>query len=304
MQTSTVLILGSQRDEHAAHVFAELRRREFDVEYLDSRLFPQTTCLSLEPVSGEWRIDLPSGRTIRASQIRSVYWRNYEECSTPVLPDSRQNYVAANDSRGLFESLLIELPTRWVNGWDAYRLHQTKPVQLARVARLGIETPATLLTNHPREVLRFATQHEGCIFKPVQGGDHARRLTADHLSLKNLESLKFAPVTVQEEIHGTNIRVFVAGERVAACEVRTGSVDYRDDPRCELLPHELPDDVASQCRRLARELHLRWTGIDFRLTPESRYIFLEANPSPMFLGFEAATGLPLTEMLIELLIAG
>jgi D-alanine-D-alanine ligase-like ATP-grasp enzyme len=46
-----------------------------------------------------------------------------------------------------------------------------------------------------------------------------------------------------------------------------------------------------------------WTGIDLRLTPEGRYVFLEANPSPMFLGFEQRSGLPLTEILAELLLA-
>jgi len=32
-------------------------------------------------------------------------------------------------------------------------------------------------------------------------------------------------------------------------------------------------------------------------------VFLEANPSPMFLGFEERTGLPLTESLTELLVS-
>jgi D-alanine-D-alanine ligase-like ATP-grasp enzyme len=41
--------------------------------------------------------------------------------------------------------------------------------------------------------------------------------------------------------------------------------------------------------------------MDFRLTADGRYVFLEANPSPMFLGFEKATGLPLTEALVKLL---
>jgi hypothetical protein len=53
--------------------------------------------------------------------------------------------------------------------------------------------------------------------------------------------LRLAPLTVQAEVRGTNIRVF--GE----------------------------------------------------------YVFLEANPSPMFLGFQDATGLPLAEILAELL---
>ena len=35
--------------------------------------------------------------------------------------------------------------------------------------------------------------------------------------------------------------------------------------------------------------------------PAARY-FLEANPSPMFLGFESRCGLPITEALVELLL--
>ena len=52
----------------------------------------------------------------------------------------------------------------------------------------------------------------------------------------------------------------------------------------------------------ARELDLLWTGIDYRLTPDRQYVFLEANPSPMFLGFQSATGLPLLESLVDLLV--
>ena len=93
-------------------------------------------------------------------------------------------------------------------------------------------------------------------------------------------------MTIQEEIPGTNVRVFVAGERVLACEVTTGEVDFRDDGAPRIVPHELPAEADEMCRTIARTLGLLWTGIDFRLTPDGRYVFLEANPSPMFIGFE------------------
>ena len=38
------------------------------------------------------------------------------------------------------------------------------------------------------------------------------------------------------------------------------------------------------------------------ITPDGRYVFLEANPSPMFMRFELDTGPPLTESLGALLI--
>jgi len=174
---------------------------------------------------------------------------------------------------------------------------------LAIVAALGVPVPETLLANNPQAVVAFGRRHPRSIFKPVQGGAHARPLTEAHLSESNLANLAYAPVTLQEEVPGTNIRVFVAGDRVLACEVRTPALDFRDDPNPRILVHTLAPDVAAMCRRIAGALDLVWTGIDLRLTPEGRYVFLEANPSPMFLGFEQQTGLPLTESLAALLLS-
>jgi glutathione synthase/RimK-type ligase-like ATP-grasp enzyme len=230
-----------------------------------------------------------------------VYWRCYNSVSRPDLPDAEQAYNGGNDARSLFESLLIHLPARWVNGWRAFQLHQTKPVQLAMVAALAVPVPATTLGNDPEAVRAFAAKHPHCIFKPVQGGAHTRPVTPAHLTNENLKSLAFAPVTLQEEVAGTNIRVFVAGERILACEVKTETLDYRDTADPSIVVHPLPAEVQRQCAAIAKALELLWTGIDFRLTPEGRYVFLEANPSPMFRGFESRCGLPLTESLAALL---
>src|SRR5207253_467702 len=113
------------------------------------------------------------------------------------------------------------------------------------------------------------------------------RVTAQHTSAGNLGNLRFAPVTLQEEVPGTDVRAFVAGERVLACEVRSDALDYRDEDDPEIVAHALPAPMQECCRRIARRLDLLWAGLDFRLTPGGRYVFLEANPSPMFLGFEA-----------------
>src|SRR6185295_14617017 len=114
-------------------------------------------------------------------------------------------------------------------------------------------------------------------------------------------NLEYAPITLQEEVAGTNIRVFVAAPRVLACEVRTEQLDFREDQDPQILPHDLPEQVADVSRKIAAALDLLWTGIDFRLTPDGRYVFLEANPSPMFIGFESRCGLPLTDALVDLL---
>ncbi|MBY0229034.1 MAG: hypothetical protein K2W96_07135 [Gemmataceae bacterium] len=296
-----ILILGGHDDDHAAFLLSHLDSLGHDAEMLDSRWFPSDLRLAFDPSSGGWHVNLPTGRALAPGEISAVYWRCYNLFDDPSLPDAGQSYIAGNDARGLFESFLISLPARWVNGWDAFALHQTKPVQLARVAALGVPIPPTLLGNDPLRVKEFAAAHPRCIFKPVQGGAHTRRLTPNHLNDRNLKNLAVSPVTLQEEVPGTNIRAFVAGERVLACDVRSEHVDFRDTDDPMIHRHELPPEVAAQSLRIARELKLLWTGIDYRLTPEGRYVFLEANPSPMFLGFEARSGLPLTESLVKLL---
>lgn len=302
MKPATIVILGGEDDEHAAAMLSHLRRQGADVELLDSRWFPTQLALTLSPRPGDGELRLPSGRTLRLDEIQSVYWRNYHGVAPPPLAQADAAFLAFNDARSLLESLLLTLPARWVNGWEAYQMHQTKPVQLARVAALGVMVPATLWTNEGQALRAFAAQHANAIFKPVQGGDETRRLTTAHLTDANLANLALAPITVQAELPGTNIRVFVAGQRVLACEVRTAALDYRQDPQAELFVHDLPSSIEQQARQIAAALSLLWTGIDYRLTPDGQYVFLEANPSPMFLGFEAQTGLPLTDALARLLL--
>jgi hypothetical protein len=297
----TVLILGGHDDDHASFMLAHLDEQGHDVELIDSRWFPTDLRLALDPSSGGWHVHLPTGRRLAPGEVKSVYWRCYNSVPQPELPDPEQAFIAGNDARGMFESFLISLPAHWVNGWDGFLMHQTKPVQLARVAALGVPVPATCLGNDPQSVREFASRHPQCIFKPVQGGAHTRRLMPQHLTDDNLRNLAVSPVTLQEEVPGTNVRVFVAGERILACEVEAETIDFRDTDDPSIRVHELPAEVVQRSRRIADVLKLMWTGIDYRLTPDGRYVFLEANPSPMFLGFEARCGLPLTDALVGLL---
>lgn len=299
----TILILGGPDDEHAMHMLNQLRARGQDVELFDSRDFPARMAIAYDPARQSGTIQFANGRRLDLKQIRSVYWRSYGGVGSADLPHAGQAAIAQNDARSLFESLLINLPARWVNGWNAYQLHQTKPVQLARVAAIGVPVPDTILGNDPDAVRAFAARHPRSIFKPIQGGAHTRRLEPQYLTAEHLSNLALAPVTIQEEVVGTDIRVFVAGERVLACEIQTTHVDFREEADPRIIPYSLPVDVAEWCLRSARTLDLLWTGIDVRRTPDGRHVFLEANPSPMFLGFESRSKLPLTEALATMLMA-
>src|SRR5438552_17592479 len=104
-----VLILGGLDDSHACHMLENLRNRGENVEILDSRWFPAAAQLAYDPASGEGTVRLPAGRLLRWEEIKAVYWRVYNCVAPPAMPDPEQAYIAGNDARGLFESLLIPL---------------------------------------------------------------------------------------------------------------------------------------------------------------------------------------------------
>lgn len=299
-----ILILGNAEDVHAAHVKDALTRAGATVAYLDTRLFPTQIRVSWHPDNQSGYLIFPDRRKFDLQDIHCVFWRNFNGVRVPSLEDSQQQKIALNDAMSTLRSLMQGCSVRWVNSWQAYQFHQEKPLQLRKAKQLGVTIPATLISNDPQQVTEFALSHEKAIFKPVYGGAHARFVTESHLEPERLNlALSISPVTIQEYIPGTNIRSYVIGESVYSAEIRSKSLDFREDLEAELIPVELPELVEQQCRAIARAFLLEWTAIDWRLNPGGEYVFLEANPSPMFIHFERQTGFPITQKLVSLLMS-
>jgi glutathione synthase/RimK-type ligase-like ATP-grasp enzyme len=259
--------------------------------------------MSWHPDTQEGYLTLSGGTKWNLSDIKSVFWRELGGVYIPDLKNSQQQRIAINDSMSALRSLIKACPARWINSWQAYDFHKEKPLQLRAVKQIGVNIPATLISNDPNQVTEFALSQERVIFKPVYGGAHTQLVTESHLQPKRLElALSLSPVTVQEYIPGTNIRSYVLANSVYTAEIRSNSLDFREDLEAELIPVELPDFVQEQCLAIAKALKLEWTAIDWRLKPTGEYVFLEANPSPMFLHFEHQTGFPITEQLVKLLL--
>ncbi len=299
-----ILVLGEEQDLHAKHIYDVLSARGVKVHYFNSRTFPTQSRISWYPDTQVGSLYLANGNRLQISEIHSVYWRSFNGVYVPELPDERQQSIAFNDAFGLMRTLVQVRSIRWVNGWQAYEFHKEKPRQLAVVSNLGMTIPKTLISNDPDVITEFASAIGSAIFKPVYGGAHAKLITPEFLAPARLKlALKLAPIALQEFIAGTNIRTYVIGDRVYSAEIRTGAVDFRDDADLELIPLETPPAIARMSIAISRSLMLEWTAIDWRRNNDGEYYFLEANPSPMFTFFEAKTGYPLTETLVNLLMA-
>ena len=297
-----ILILGSEEDIHAAHLKKSLIEKGITVDYLDTRLFPSKLKISWQPVTHTGYLRFSDGRKWNLTDINKIFWRTFAGVNVPKLTDPYQEKIAVNDSIGLLRSFMRCTPEKWVNGWDAYQFHKEKPLQLSLANKIGVTIPATIITNDTDEILEFSQTFRDVIFKPVYGGSHTQFLTKEHLEIERMNlALSISPVTLQEFIPGTNIRSYVIGEKVYSAEIRSGSLDFREDRQAKLIYLETPEDMKRQCLAITKAFGLKWTGIDWRLKPNGEFIFLEANFSPMFINFERQTGCPITNNLIELL---
>ncbi len=298
-----ILILADRSDPHAVHLQQVIAQIGVPVYTWNTQEFPTQIQLSWQPATDRGRLILPEGKGLDFDQIHSVFWRSFTGVQVPQMNEPHQSQIAFNDSISLLRSVLQACPARWINSWQAYQFHKEKPLQLRSVQQLGIPIPATLISNDPAEILQFCA-NKRTIFKPVYGGALTQPVTAEHLEQQRLRlALKTAPVTIQEYIPGTNIRSYVLGEKVYSAEIQSSSVDFRADATAELIPLTLPQPIEQGCLQIARRLRLVWTAIDWRRTPQDEYIFLEANPSPMFLYFEQQTGFPITQELVRLLVS-
>ncbi|WP_199246147.1 RimK family alpha-L-glutamate ligase [[Phormidium] sp. ETS-05] len=297
------IILGNPKDVHAAHLHQALTAAGATVNYLDTHLFPTRLAMSWEPETGVGTVTLPGGQRLNLKDIKSAFWRTLGEVYIPEMQNVDSQRIAMMDAISTVRSLVQICPARWINSWRAYQFHKEKPLQLAKAKQLGVTIPPTLISNDVAKVTTFARSLKQAIFKPVHGGAHTQFVTEKHLAPQRLQKvLTIAPVTIQEYIPGTNIRTYVIGDVVYSAEIRSPAVDFREDLQAELIPLDIPKSVQEQALAITRGFMMEWTAIDWRLTPKGEYVFLEANPSPMFIHFEQTTGFPITEKLVNLLL--
>lgn len=298
-----ILILSNATDAHAAHIYNALTEAGATVNYLDTSLFPKQLRISWQPEQQLGYLTLPTGEELNIQDIHSVYWRNFSGVYIPEFKDSYQKKLAYNDSMSTLRTFMQACPAKWVNSWEAFQFHKEKPLQLSTAKQIGATIPATLITNNPNQVIEFCQTYKKAIFKPVYGGAHTQFITEAHLEPQRLNlTLSLSPVTIQEYIPGTNIRTYAIADSVYSAEIRSSSVDFREDLDAELIPIELPESIQKQSLAIAKAFMLEWTAIDWRVKPTGEYVFLEANPSPMFVHFERQTGFPITEKLVNLLM--
>ncbi len=305
MSDRPVLLVGATREPHIEAVSEGLQARGVDVFVVDTLTFPESPNISLGERLDSITID---GRELgrpRAVYIRDVYTHPLSflvDASAEMEADWRRTLVAFREK----SQVLLPMLARWSHaGLPVYNPmsadgRHTKAFQLALLQDAGLPVPETVWTNDPEVVRRFAKGRR-IAYKPVGGGAATKELLPEDLTDERLDTLKGAPVTFQELLPGDSYRVYCLDGKIVACiRITSEALDYRQNEEV-VEQASLPDEILGQCLKAAEVLGLRWTGIDLKRDGSGAVRFLEANTSPMFLGFDSRSGTGLLDALVNAL---
>jgi glutathione synthase/RimK-type ligase-like ATP-grasp enzyme len=202
----------------------------------------------------------------------------------------------------------------WLNHPHRLGYAEYKPVQLHTAARCGLRVPRTFVGNDPAAARSFVADVGEAVYKPFGGGgirdtDGAHQLFSTLVTPEQAGSLSVAQTMhlFQEWVpKDYEVRLTVVDDQFFAARIDAGSeegyLDWRADyQRLTYSTVETPEPVRTQVSALLNTLGLRFGALDFAVTPDNQWHFLELNPNGQWAWIEEETGMPIAATLADAL---
>lgn len=314
--TRTCLLITERLEPAADRLLVELRKRDISCVRWNLDAYPSGSALTYrtgaDGFDGEIETD---GRTVALGDVGSIWCRGLAPLGVPDDLHGNERAFAETEAQRMLQALATICDAHWINHPDNNRRANSKPAQLFVAQRLGFEIPQTLFTNHPDQARAFFEQLEkSIIYKTLSqslnldSGEALFTTVVSEKELSNIELVRACPALFQELVlKSFEIRATVVGDKVFSAKIdsqaHTGTkTDWRRDPlSVEYEAFDLPEEIQKQIREYMLAFGLEYGALDFIVTEEGDYVFLEINPAGQYLWVEAATGLPITGTLAKAL---
>lgn len=327
MANNTVLVLTQPGDLHAYAVEAALREKGAEVALWQTTQFPTIDGEAIYLGQGKPRIEVDGlfigNQACQGARGFSSVWcrRPAFSLAEEQLHPSDFRFAEVNCQE--FRQALVELlepDAFWVNSHRSRRQSYNKILQHHAAIEAGFVTPRSLYTNDPARIREFIRDNGGVVaFKPLYAlpwqSDElvwmpfTQELREDLLIEDDL--LRATPAIYQELVpKAFELRVTVMGNtifpvRIDSQATERGKVDWRKaNDQLNMQPFDLPVPVEQAILRFMRSLGLVFGCLDFIVTPDQRFVFLEVNQAGQFLFVELRAGLPVIDAFAEFLLTG
>lgn len=311
-----VLIMTDRFDAHVDFVIEKLKaervpyyRFNLDVESL------KNTFVSFR--NGVWNIRNEFGE-ISTDKVSCVWCRKaFVELTLQEKGETSVDFkIWKNEwNRTLLgvQNSLKELP--WLNPIRKAYKGENKYYQMELAQKIGFNFPETLISNRKSELLEFMDSHKKCLFKLMtqemyEVDDGFKGLYTNVITSADLQ--KFGereenPLVLQEYIEKQyEVRYTVVGKEHFVCKIESqkSSKANEDWRRYDIshTPHsaiEPPAEIKEKVNKLMEILGLVYGALDFIVTPDNKWIFLEINCMGQFLWIEELTGLQISDAIVS-----
>jgi hypothetical protein len=214
---------------------------------------------------------------------------------------AKLQYETQTELKTLFDYLCKVFQDKiWLPHYKGFTLNKLEGLALAKES--GLLTPATIITNNKKDVLRFCKDQNGAIITKAITDDSksyyikddfayfAFTKLLDEQTICELNDYFFPSLFQQALATEFEIRVFILEtEFFATAIINTDSEKNIDrklsgkSPRTHYVPFNLPDEIKNKMIVFMQKANLNTGSIDLILTKEGFYYFLEINPGGQFL---------------------
>ena len=291
-----LLVLTNSKDA-TANFFCQ-KITEWDIPYFR---------LDTDTASEQFRVSYPKNtpsligatREFQPNDFENIWFRRPTPIKVSHGADTAENRHIAGEWSEAFEGFLAHIPTDdWINHPALNVIASHKLEQLTRAKQFGLDTPDTLLTQEPDDVLKFWRKHgQQIIVKPLATGYLERdEQSSDSIiytslvlekHISDLSQIPNCPTLFQERINKrTDVRVtIIDGQYIAialnAAEDGEQRLDIRRNNMRDVSYEKLhlPDAVSSALLKLVQSYSLRFAAVDLCVDSEGMWKFFEINPN-------------------------
>jgi glutathione synthase/RimK-type ligase-like ATP-grasp enzyme len=314
-----ILILTEKNDAHANLLIDKLKENSipfFRLD-LDTKSLEKTTITFKNKI---WSIKTKDG-TIILNQIKCVWNRR---TFVQLMLDEQDKDYEFNIWKNEWNKTLLGVyyylkDVKWLNYYRKNHKAENKYYQLSIAEHLSFDVPEYLLSNDRNEILEFGKKHEKIVLKLLNQDFYKianKKYVGFYVNIIPFEKLKeFSkseenPVFLQKYIEKDfEVRYTVVGEEHFVCKIESqkselAKTDWRrydleNTPHSIMLP---PDNIKSKVNLLMEKLELTYGALDFIVSKDGTWYFLEINPSGQYLWIEDLTGLKITDAIKNYLL--
>lgn len=307
----TILILTDKFDSHADRVQMKISEQGIVTFRLNLDVESLKTTKITEKCS-TWYIQTDCGE-ISSNEIDGIFLRRaFVEL---MLDEYDSTDIGFKIWRNEWNKVLLGLYTAlrekiWINRLKYVQIAENKFYQYHIAKQCDLNLPNQIVSNEIDQLKLFIEENGVCVVKTLAQEfykDNDGVFKGLYVNKINVDSLnEFGdnenPITIQKYYDKLyEVRYTVVGDEHFVCKIESqkslvANVDWRrydiaNTPHVAMIP---PDAIREKVSSLMELLGLSYGAIDFIVTKENDWVFLEINPLGQWLWIEDLTGLDIS----------